>query len=158
MFSTYAYRQFYKIIQIRSTAQKRKFVFFAGYLGYLNLYVGYLWNHLLQVEPECEPVPGIAADVVHNRGLIQPTLHLYTNKQGERHRKCLKGQCHKMFGLVFFKFTNMLNYLFKTLENLFFLLNFSFIIFTDKIVNRNFKIKKRQLNPFFAKIPNWVGY
>jgi hypothetical protein len=35
---------------------------------------------LLQVEPEREPVAGVAADIVHHSGLVQPTLHLTTEQ------------------------------------------------------------------------------
>jgi hypothetical protein len=46
----------------------------------INYLKGYLRNHLLQIEPEREPVAGVAADIVHHSGLVQPTLHLATQK------------------------------------------------------------------------------
>lgn len=47
----------------------------------LELHVVYpaihkLWDHLLQVEPECEPVTSLATNVVHCGSLIEPSLYL----------------------------------------------------------------------------------
>ncbi len=53
---------------------------FAGKQTQINYLKGYLRNHLLQVEPEREPVAGVAADIVHHSGLVQPPLHLATEQ------------------------------------------------------------------------------